>query len=171
MRALGQSVFLLDRGRVHLIIAFPGSKELLDKRATRNVGGLAKKVLHICIQVMQPSFCDGIGHIAHGAGHVRECSLLGSSVARLGRELCEKRNLEIVKVLIVPGKFPVPPIFELRLDNKPILVLCKAVTGYPGRDGGVEFRRRARYKLRLLGVGSRLRRATEGALWGLLGDH
>lgn len=62
-----------------------------------------------------------------------------------------------------------PPIFELRLDNKPVLVLCKAVAGYPGRDGGIEFRRRARYKLRLLGVGSRLRRATEGALWGLFG--
>lgn len=118
---------------------------------------------------MQSSFCDGIRHIADGARHVRERSLLGAGITSLGGEFSEKGNLEVIKVLIVPGQFPMSPILELCFNDKPVLVLCKAIARYPGRDGCVEFRCRARYKLVLLGEGSRLRgHALSGLLGGFL---
>lgn len=118
---------------------------------------------------MQSSLCDGIRHIADGARHVRECSLLGAGITSLSGEFSQKGNLEVIKVLIVPGQFPVSPILELCFNDKPVLVLCKAIARYPGRDGCIEFRCRARYKFVLLGESSRLRgQALSGLLGGIL---
>jgi hypothetical protein len=95
---------------------------------------LDKQVSNVSVQVVQAAFRDSIGHVVNGTRHVRKCSLLRARVSSLGRELGEQSNLEVVKVLVVPGKLPSAAVFQNGFDDEPILFLSETVAGNAGRD-------------------------------------
>jgi hypothetical protein len=78
---------------------------------------------------MQPPLRDRDIYIVDCAGHVRQRTLLLTSVAGFGREFGEKCDLEVVKVFVVPRKFPVSAVLQDCFYHKPIFVFSETVSG------------------------------------------
>src|ERR1700722_2933884 len=92
-----------------------------------------QQLLDVFVKILAPPIGDRISDMSKGARHERQGPWL-SFVPGFFLELCQQRDLEVVKVVIVSQQLPVTAIFHFSFNNVPILVVIKAVTGNRGRN-------------------------------------